>query len=47
MSGLVRYPLQLAGDRWVTLLMPSNLTAADVERIVQLLRSLVAERHEG
>lgn len=41
MAGLVSYPFQLRPGRWVTLLLPSDLTRADVDRIVAILQQLV------
>jgi hypothetical protein len=43
MSGLVNYPFQLEGGRFATLFLPSDLTAADVRRIVAMLRALVPD----
>jgi hypothetical protein len=42
----VSYPFQLRRDRWVTLLLPSDLTRADVERLIAYLVALADTKEE-
>jgi hypothetical protein len=39
-SGLVRYPVPLAGARFAHLHLPNDLTRADVERLVEFVVGL-------
>ncbi len=43
MSGLVNYPCPLGGLRSASLFLPSDLTAADVRRIIAMLQTLAPE----
>lgn len=37
MSGLVNYPFQLRRDCWVHLRLPSDITRAEIDKIVEWL----------
>lgn len=41
MAGLVAYPFRLRPERWVTLMLPADLTRDDVERLIALLKTIV------
>ncbi len=42
-NGWVAYPVPLGKDRWARLLLPGDLTNADVDRIVAYITTLVLE----
>ena len=44
MAGLVRYPCPLGEGRFAQLDLPSDLTEADVARIIAVLRTLPVPR---
>ena len=46
MSGNIDYPIRLDNGRFARLLLPSDLTRADVARIVAMLQTLPTERSD-